>query len=398
MMKRWSVAGLGLAAVALLVMGYGSVAQGQAESAKPIRIGALFAVTGKAAWLGTPEKNTAQMLVEQINAKGGIKGSRIELIVKDTESDDTKAVLAMRELIDREKVAAIIGPSQSGESMAVKAIADEAQVPLISCAAAETIVVPVTPWVFKTPQMDRHAVIRIFEYLNAKGIKQVGIISSTDGFGKAGRDQLIKLAPEYGLVIVADETYAPADTDMTAQLTKIKAAGAQAVVNWSIAPAQSIVPKNMKQLGMDIQLFQSHGFGNIKYAQAAGEAAEGIIFPAGPLLAVDSLPDTHPQKKVLTEYRDAYQGKYNEPASTFGGHAYDAIHLVMKAIELGGPTRQGIRDGLEKVQGYIGTAGIFNLSPEDHCGLTKEAFEMLTVKGGKFVLLQEGPPAPPAAE
>ncbi len=387
-MKGWTVATWVLMAALLTAGAWAS--ETQAPSGEPIKIGAMFAVTGPAAWLGEPEKNTALMIAEEVNAKGGVKGRPIEVIIEDTEGDDTKAVLAAKKLITQ-GVVAIIGPSRSGTTMAVVPTVQEEEIPLISCAAAEVIVKPVEErkWVFKTPQMDSDAVVRIYEHMQSKGIKKIAIITGTTAFGQAGRDQLKKMAPEMGIEIVADETYGPADTDMTAQLTKIKGTGAQAVVNWSIVPAQSIIPKNMKQLGMTIQLYQSHGFGNIKYAEAAGEAAEGLIFPAGPLLAVDSLPDTHPQKQVLSNYKNAYETKYGESASTFGGHAYDALHLVIKAIEIGEPTREGIRDGLEKVQGYVGTAGIFNLSPTDHVGLTKEAFEMLTVKDGKFVVLQE---------
>jgi branched-chain amino acid transport system substrate-binding protein len=371
--------------LAPMVMG-----QGKAEG-EPIKIGALFAVSGGAAWLGEPERNTAMMIVEEINAQGGIDGRPIELIVEDTEGDNTKAALATKKLISREKVTAIVGPSRSGTTMAVVPIVQEAEVPLISCAAAAAIVEPVEErkWVFKTPQMDSDAVIRIYEHMQSKGINKIAIITGTTGFGTAGREQLKKLAGQMGITIVADETYSPADTDMTAQLTKIKASDAQALVNWSIVPAQSIVPKNMHQLGMDIQLYQSHGFGNIKYAEAAGNAAEGIIFPAGPLLAVESLPADHPQKKVLTEYTQDYKERFGESASTFGGHAYDAMHLVVRAIKKGGATREGIRKGLEQVDGYVGTAGIFNLSPTNHVGLDKHAFEMLTVKDGKFVLLKE---------
>jgi len=120
------------------------------------------------------------------------------------------------------------------------------------------------------------------------GIKKIGVVSGNDGFGKAGKEQLEKIAPEYGIEIVANEVYDKDATDLTAVATKLKAANVQAVVNWSIVPAQSIIAKNMRQLGMTVPLFQSHGFGNIKYVQAAGDAAEGIIFPAGRLLVADS--------------------------------------------------------------------------------------------------------------
>jgi len=198
---------------------------------------------------------------------------------------------------------------------------------------------------------------------------------------------LKNLAPQYGITIVADETYGPSDTDMTPQLTKIRGTDAQAVVNWEIVPGQIIVAKNMLQLGMDLQLFLSHGFGNIKYAEAAGKAAEGILFPAGRLLIVDELSPSHPQYKVLREYKDQYEARFNEPASTFGGHAYDAVMILVNAIQRAGTADKAkIRDAIESTKGFVGTGGIFTYTPENHNGLTPEAFEFVTVKNGKFTL------------
>ncbi|MCD6232485.1 ABC transporter substrate-binding protein [Candidatus Aerophobetes bacterium] len=361
---------------------------GEDKPLKPYKVGAIFAITGAASWLGEPERNTVKMIEEEINALGGINGHPLKVIVEDTVGDETKAVMAVKKLIEKDKVLAIVGPSRSGTTLAVIPIVERAKIPLISCAAAEAIVAPVKPWVFKTPQKDSDAVVKIYEYMNKHQISKVAIITGTTGFGSEGRKQLKKLAPEFGITIVADETYGPKDTDMTAQLTRIKATDAQAVINWSIVPAQAIVVKNMRQLGMTIPLFQSHGFGNIKYAEMAGEAAEGLIFPAGRLLAVDTLPETHPQKEVLTRYKERYESKYGENVSTFGGHAWDALQLVILALRAVGPDRERIRVFIENVKGFVGTGGIFYYSPEDHTGLNKEAFEMLTVKKGKFVVLK----------
>ena len=352
------------------------------------KVGALFAVTGPAAWLGTPERNTAKMIEEEVNAAGGINGHPLEIIIEDTVGDATRTVTAAKKLITKDEVLAIVGPSRSGTTMAVIPIVEEAEIPLISCAAAEAIVVPVKRWVFKTPQKDSDAAIRIYEHMNEKGITQIAIITGTTGFGDQGRQQLKKLAPEFGITIVADETYGPEDTDMTAQLTKIKAREAQAVVNWSIVAGQVIVAKNMQQLGMEIPLYQSHGFGNIKYAETAGEAGEGIIFPGGRLLTVDTLPDDHPQKEVLARYKKEYEAEYQEDVSTFGGHAWDALQLVIAALKEVGPDREKIRAYSENTKNFVGTGGVFNFSPEDHNGLTKEAFEMLVIKDGKFVMLK----------
>lgn len=377
--------------IVLLLVGPLSVWNWVPTLKKPLvtyKVGALLSVTGPAAWLGTPERNTVKMIEEEINEAGGINGHPLEVIVEDTVGDATKTVTAAKKLISQDEVLVIVGPSRSGTTMAVIPIVEEAEVPLISCAAAEAIVVPVKRWVFKTPQKDSDAAVRIFEYMKEQGMSKIAIITGTTGFGDQGRQQLKKFAPEFDITIIVDETYGPEDTDMTAQLTKIKASEAEAVVNWSIVAGQVIVAKNMQQLGMEIPLFQSHGFGNVKYAQTAGEAGEGIIFPCGRLLAVDTLAEDHPQKEVLTRYKEEYEAKYNEDVSTFGGHAWDALYLVIEALEEVGPDREKIRDYIENRKGFVGTGGVFNFSPEDHSGLDKYAFEMLTVKDGKFVVLK----------
>ena len=377
MMKRTAI----FVALGLLMVSMASAV----TAAEPYKIGAVFAITGPAAWLGEPERNTVKMVEEQINAQGGINGHPIEIIVEDTVGEEAKAVMAVQKLINRDNVLAIVGPTRSGTTMAVIPIVEKAQVPLVSCAAAEAIVNPVRKWVFKTPQKDSDAAIRIYEKMKEMNISKVAIITSTEGFGMEGRKQLTQLSPKMGITIVADETYGPKDTDMTAQLTKIKGTDAQAIVNWSIVPGQATIIKNKKQLGMTMPLFQSHGFGNIKYAKAAGDAANGVLFPAGRLLVVDSLPDSHPQKALLAQYKKDYEAKFKTDASTFGGHAYDALNLVIAALKAVGPDRVKIRDYIENTKNFVGTGGVFNYSPEDHTGLTKDAFEMITIQDGKFL-------------
>jgi branched-chain amino acid transport system substrate-binding protein len=361
-----------------------------AADTKPVKIGAIFSVTGPASFLGAPEEKTARMLAEQINAAGGVNGRKIQLIVKDSTGSPEKAVSFAKQLIEEDQVLAIIGPSTSGETMQIKALCEENGMILVSCAAAEVIVNPVAKHVFKVPQKDSQAVSWIFRTAKEKGITKLAVLSSNDGFGSAGKKQLNELAKAEGMEIVVDEVYDKQATDLTDILTKVKAnSSVQAVVNWSIVPAQSIVAKNMKQLGLTVPLFQSHGFGNRKYVEQAGAAAEGILFPAGRLLIVDELPDSHPQKAVLSAYRRDYETRYKEDVSTFGGHAYDALMIVVEAVKKAGDTdRAKVRNALENLKGFVGTAGVFNYSPTDHTGLGMDAFEMLTVKNGKFTALK----------
>ncbi|OGW34060.1 MAG: branched-chain amino acid ABC transporter substrate-binding protein [Nitrospirae bacterium GWC2_56_14] len=360
-------------------------------AAPAIKVGAILAVTGPASFLGAPEAKTLEMLVEEINAKGGINGSKIELVIKDSGASPEKAISFAKQLIEEEKVFAIIGPSTTGETMAIKNIAEEGKTLLLSCAAAEVIVNPVAKYVFKTPQMDKHAVIRIFQQMKKMGITKIGVLSSNTGFGKAGKEQIEKLAPEHAIQILVNEVYDKAATDLTAEVTKVKAAKVQAIVNWSIEPAQAIVIKNVRQTGMTVPIFQSHGFGNIGYVKAAGAAAEGAIFPAGRLLVAEVLSDKNPQKAVLLAYKKSYEEKYKEDVSTFGGHAYDAMKILEQALKAAGAgaDKEKVRTTIENMKGLVGTAGIFNFSPADHNGLDLNAFEMLTVKDGKFTVLEK---------
>jgi len=327
------------------------------------------------------------MLVDEANAMGGLDGRKVELIIKDTGASPEKAISFAKQLINEEKVLAILGPSTSGESMAIKNIAEEGRTLLLSCAAAEAIVQPVAKHVFNTPQKDRFAILKIFEQMKKMGVKRIAVMSSNTGFGGAGKGLIEKLAPENGFQIVANEVYDKAATDLTAEVTKVKASNADAVVNWSIEPAQAIVIKNARQVGLNVPIFQSHGFGNVQYAKAAGAAAEGVMFPAGRLVVVESLPPTNPQRAVLASYKKDYETKFKEDVSTFGGHAYDAWLMLTSAMKQVGTDREKLRSAVENLKGLVGTGGIYNLSPTDHNGLGIDAFEMITVKDGRFVPL-----------
>jgi branched-chain amino acid transport system substrate-binding protein len=371
--------------ILLAVFLSGAIAQ---AAEPPIKIGAILAITGPASFLGAPEARTLEMLVAETNKKGGVMGRQVQLIIKDSGASPEKAISFAKQLIEEEKVFAIIGPSTSGETMKIKSIAEEGKTILMSCAASEEIVVPVAKYVFKTPQKDRDVVIRIFQQMNKMKITKIGVLSSNTGFGKGGKGMIETLAPQHGITIVANEVYDKAASDLTAEVTKLKAANVEAIVNWSIEPAQAIAIKNARQIGIKAPIFLSHGFGNIKYVEIAGAAAEGVLFPAGRLLVADQLPKNNPQRDLLLKYKKDYMSFCSgEECSTFGGHAYDAYIILMKGIETAKSTdKEAVRTAIENLKGFVGTAGIFNFSPPDHNGLGLDSVEMLTVKNGKFAI------------
>lgn len=377
-MKRFVLKGVVAIATCLVMTGL--------SVADTLKVGAILSITGPAAFLGVPEVNTLKMLVDDINAKGGINGQKVELIVKDSAGQKEKAVSYAKQLIEEDKVFAILGPTRSGSTLAIKSLCEKSGTLLISCASSKMIVDPVAKFVFKTPQNDSLAVRKILGDMKKNNISKIAVAVGGTGFGKMGKMFSEKLAPEYGITIVATEVYAPNVTDLSSLVAKWKGNGdIQAVINWSIVPAQTILAKNMRQAGWDVPLYLSHGFGNIKYVEVGGKAVEGVVFPAGRLLVADSLPDNHPQKKVLVTYKNNYETKFNEPVSTFGGHAYDSFMILVKALEkVGSADSEKVRDTIENMT-FVGTGGEFTFTPEDHSGLDINAFEMMTVKDGKFV-------------
>jgi len=361
------------------------LATASAFAAEPIKIGAVFSVTGPASFLGEPERNTLEMEAARINAAGGVLGRPIELVVYDDETDVNKCVLAVDKLLKKDKVAVVIGPTTSGNTLAVAGKFPAAKVPLISCAAAEKITTPVNPWVFKVAPSDRYAAQRILEHARKAGHKKLAIITVSDGFGQAGRGVLLELIPAMGFTLAADEVYGPKDTDMTAQLTKIKGLAPDAIICWGTNPGPAVIARNRAQLGIATPLYQSHGVASKKFIELAGDAAEGLMLPAGRLIVAGQLPAGHPQKPVLTQYLADYEAKYKSAVSTFGGHAYDALHLVAEAIKRGGSAEpQAIRDGVEKTATFVGTAGIFSFGPKEHNGLDASAFEMVRIDKGDW--------------
>jgi branched-chain amino acid transport system substrate-binding protein len=362
-------------------------------AAEPIKIGAFFGLSGPAANIGTPTKLVAQMAVDKINKEGGINGRPIELIVGDTESDPAKAAVIAKKFIFSDKVAAIIGPTSTAEGMSVKKIVEEAGVPTFMTVGGDPVIMGgqfgAYTYVFKSPQRSSTAVRKLYGYLPGKGLTKVALFTASDSFGKDGLGWLEKLGPEFGITFTAKESFGPSDTDMTAQLTKIKNSAPQAIVVWTIGPVGSIVAKNKMQLGITTPLFQCHGLPDPKYIELAGRAAEGDRMPATKLMVADALPASDPQKKVIGEfvhlYRDVYKYDREFPINTHSGYAWDAITIVANAMRKAGTDPKALRAAIEETKGYVGLSGIYNLTAEDHNGLGVDSMVMVQVKDGKFV-------------
>ncbi len=374
---------------ATAIIGFCAVLGAGLQASAQIKIGAVLSVTGPASFLGDPEKKTLEIYVDEINAKGGVNGQKLQLIVYDDAGNANNARTFATRLVEEDKVVAMVGGSTTGSTLAMIPVFEDAQIPFISLAGAIQIIQPVHKWVFKTPHTDRMACEKIFADLKHRNLTTIALISGTDAFGKSMRDQCVAVAPAAGIKITHEETYGPRDSDMTPQLTNIRnAAGVQAVVNPGFGQGPAIVTRNYRQLAIKQPLYQSHGVCSKDFIKLAGPAAEGVRLPCAALLIADKLPASDPQKPVVVNYSHTYQQKTGQAVSTFGGHAYDGLMILVDAMKRAkSADKAKVRDEIEKTKGYIGTGGIVNMSPTDHLGLNLSAFHMLEIKGGDWTLV-----------
>lgn len=361
-----------------------------AKTGDTINIGAVLDISGPSSSLGIPERDTLQMLAEQLNAKGGINGRQVNMVILDNKSDETESVLAVKKLIDSEKVVAIIGSSASGTSLAMVDTVQKEGVPLISLATNSKIVEPVTErkWVFKMAQSDSLVAGNMIKYAKTRGAQRIAILHMNNAYGDGGQKALNQAAADNGISVVFQDKFEATDKEMSAQLTKIKNSDAQAVLVWAIPPSASIVTRNYSELALTIPMIHSHGIANQNFLDLAGPAANGIELPVGKIVVAEQLPDSDPQKQALLSYNKDFTTKFNTPPSTFGGHAWDAFNLVVNAIKEAGTDRIKIRDSLEKTKNFVGISGVFNMSEQDHNGLDGSCMVMVGVKDGKWILLK----------
>lgn len=362
------------------------------DAAKPAKstylIGAIFDVTGPGSPLGTPERDTAQMVADQVNRTGGINGHPVKFIFADNGSEESKCATAAKKMIDSDRVKVIIGPSTTGPTLAIVSTCERAGIPLISCAAGNKITQPARPFVFKTAQSDTHAIAKVIDYLKSKRLTRVAFINDSNAFGSSGRQQMETQSARAGISLVAEESFGGKDPDMTAQLTRIKSKNPQAIVCWGTNPGPAILVRNARQLGIKTPIIMSHGVANKKFLQLAGPACNGVILPAGRLTVAQAIPSSDAQKQVLMAYSDQFKKTYGRDADAFGGYAWDASWLVINAMRKAGDNPAKIRAEIEKTKRYVGVSGIFGFAPTEHNGLSKDAFVLVKIQNMEWKLMK----------
>ena len=379
-MKRW----IGLIGALAVIVG------GSAQAQDTIRIGSLFETSGFLAFLGNQGLEGANLAVEEINASGGIDGKKVELINFNTESDETKSVIGVKKLIERDKVVALIGAMNSGSTFSIIDIVQRARIPIVSNGASRAISTPVNEkkWIFQAPLTDVLVINVLIDHFKEQGISKIALNNADSGFATSGMKQWQRIAPERGIDIVIQQTYGNNDPDMTPQLTNIRAkSDVQAVVQWGTGKGQAIVAKNYRQLGIDKPLYYSHAASDPNLIKLAGDAANGIIFPTSKIAVVDELPDSDPQKKVTANFIEKFKAKYGRGPATFAGNGYDSMMMLADAIRRAGSTDPAkIRDAFEQTTNYPGVTSVYTYSATDHYGAQPEGVALQMIGDGKIRL------------
>jgi len=366
------------------------------HAAGPIKIAGIFALTGRAAFIGTAQRDAVLIAIDEANAQGGINGRKLEMVMEDTESNPTKAVMALKKVLQGEDVVAIIGPTLTGTAMAMRGFIEKEQIPAFMHSGGDVILKAplkkgdpksLPKWIFKSPYKAADAMGKICQHMSKNGIKKIGFMYSNEGFGKDGLRNIKVQAPKYGVEVVAVEAFEPRDIDTTAQLTRITAKGVQGIIFWTVGPPMGIVPKNAKQLGIKVPLFACHGAGAPFFWKIAGEAGEGVMAPSTKIIVADQLPDSDIQKQKILAYIKAYKDKYNREPGTMVAYGADAAFIVVDVIKKVGPDRAKIREAIENTKGYVGISGIYNMSPQDHNGLSIDDIVMVQAASGGWKLL-----------
>jgi branched-chain amino acid transport system substrate-binding protein len=355
-----------------------------------VRLGAVLELSGAASIWGRPQRESLQLVVDEVNARGGLGGRRLDLVVYDNESNETKSLVLAKRLAEQDGVVAVIGAGTTPTTMPMIPYVTQAGVPLVSMGSADVIVTPAAQrrWVFKTASNASDIAAKMLQYLAAKRLTPVAFLSVNNAYGDAGQRQFEKQAGAAGIAVTTWEKFGANDKDMKPQLTKARASGPKAIVVWAIPPAAALVARNAAELSLprELQMVHDHGAGSSPaFLQLTGPAAEGTVLVTAKLPVAAQLPAADPQRPLLDAYAKAYRARTREEASAIGGMAYDAMLLVRHALETGGPDRARLRDALERTRGFVGVTGVFSMSPEDHNGLGVKDLEVARVEGGKLV-------------
>jgi branched-chain amino acid transport system substrate-binding protein len=360
------------------------------QASEPIRIGAVFSVTGPAGFIGTPERDAVVAVVDDVNRKGGVLGRQVELYVEDDVSNPTNAVIAATKLIRDRKVSAIIGPSINDSGMAMIPVCEQEQVPFV---VTGPILTPLKKWIFIVGAGDFVEASNFLAFtIRTLHAKRIAVLHDTRNYGSMGAKVINQEVGQYpGVELVTQEKLEVTDTNMIPQLTNIKAAKPDLIILWTNGPPAAVVAKNYKQLGMTTQVAGSPGIAVPEFLKISGSIAEEsrwILKDLKTAIAQKLPPDDPYRKNIYEPFRKLLKERYGESKEVlmFHGLGHDGIQIVLEALRAAGSdSRPAIRDALEKTVRYTGLIAPFACSADYHMGSRTAITVPIVVKNGEYV-------------
>jgi branched-chain amino acid transport system substrate-binding protein len=360
-----------------------------AAAAEPIKIGAIFSITGWAGQIGTSPKEAVEIAVDEINNKGGVLGRKIEVYYEDDQSNPTNSAIAATKLIKDRNVCVLLGSTLTVFTMPIVPVVEREKVTLMAFGAGHDLTSPIKKWVFRIPMTDyRVSPIMLKFATEVLGAKKLALLHSSDSSGIMGAQGVVDTVAKYGATIIATERFEPSDTNMIPQLTRIKAANADAIILYTSAAPAAVIAKNYQQLGMKTPVVASHGVPSQEFFNIAGkiaEAAHWAIVSPKVFYAATLPPDDPYRKNVYDPFVKTLKERFGKEITGFHANGYDAVYMVAQALTIAGTDdRAALRDAMEKVK-YKGLLASWNYTPTDHDGQNGEELYPLMIKDGKWL-------------
>jgi branched-chain amino acid transport system substrate-binding protein len=351
-----------------------------AKTQDAITIGMLAPLTGPGARFGEDQRNGVQLAIDEINANGGINGSKVQLIVEDTKTEPPTAVTAFTRLAERNDITCIFGSAASLDVPAYLPKVDAAGIPhVLPVAVLPKITEMGSTWTFRTALNDKIAAVKMADFVVEQlKVKNIALLIEDSAFGETGLNFATE-AERLGVKPLTVERFKRGDLDIKAQLTKIRALGVTHIQFWGYYTEFALVAKQLKELDYSAVLLGNQAPVNDKTIELSGSAVEGamnicLFVPAS----------SNPR---IQEFVSRYHAKFNADPDTWAAQSYDSMYLVADAIKRGGTTRQGLRDALAKTQDFAGLTGTISFNSKGDAEY--RGISIVKIVGGKFVPLEE---------
>jgi len=370
---------------------------GDDSSAAAYKVGVLVGLTGSYAALGDPEQKAIKLYFDDLNKQGGIDGHKVELVPLDSGSDEGTAVNQLRKLAIEDNVVAVLGPSSSGESIALQSFTKSLKVPTIALASSSSIVDPPdkSTYIFKQYSGTNESLKAQLEFAKSQGWTKVALLHTNDGYGQDPAKRITGLVSDYGIELTGSEAFDATATDVTAQLGKLATGNPDAVLVWAVNPANAVVAKSAQSISFKPVLFNSPGAGSADYIKNGGDAVNGTYLEGSVVLAPASLTKDSPQYEVTHKLVDAYKSAYNAEAGQYAANGWDGSILLENAIRKAGvpdpsdlqSTRDAIRKALEtQTKDVVGVNAIYTFTPDFHGSTSLGGLAILNVEDGAFAV------------